>query len=315
MNVVCVTNMYPTTAEPGLGVFVQGLVASLRRLGAHVAVVPFDGRSDKRAYARAARVVRRIVREHRVDVVHAHYGLTGLVALSQRQAPVVTTFHGSEVGYVRWQVPISWVVARRCQVPVFVNADAAHRLGLPDAPVICAGVDTDMFSPVERAQARRALGWDAGRTYVLFPGGRDSLVKRADLFDAAVARAQRHRPDLVPVVLAGHRRADVPAVMNAVDVTLMTSDSDGAPVTIKESLACATPVVSVPVGDVPTVLMGLPGCTIAPRDPEALAHGVLAALEADRAPALRARAEEFSEGRMAQRTLALYEAVVGGRAA
>jgi len=309
MNVVCVTNMYPTAAEPGLGVFVQGLVASLRRLGAHVAVVRFDGRSDKRAYARAARVLRRVVREHRADVVHAHYGLTGLVALSQREAPVVTTFHGSELGYVRWQVPISWVVARRCQAPVFVNAAGANRLGLPDAPVICAGVDTDMFAPVDRAEARRALGWDEGRTYVLFPGARDSVVKRADLFDAAVAHARRRRPDLVPVVLDGHRREDVPTVMNAVDVTLMTSDSEGAPVTIKESLACATPVVSVPVGDVPAVLAGLPGCTIAPREPEALAHGVLRALGAGRAPALRLRAQEYSEERMARRTLALYEAL------
>jgi hypothetical protein len=172
MNVVCVTNMYPTTAEPGLGVFVQGLVASLRRLGAHVAVVPFDGRSDKRAYARAARVVRRVVREHRADVVHAHYGLTGLVALSQRQAPVVTTFHGSEVGYVRWQVPISWVVARRCQAPVFVNADAAHRLGLPDAPS-SAPASTRTCSPPSSARRpdARWAGTKGGPTCSSRAGG------------------------------------------------------------------------------------------------------------------------------------------------
>jgi glycosyltransferase involved in cell wall biosynthesis len=227
----------------------------------------------------------------------------------------VTTFHGSEVGYVRWQALVSWLVARGCEAPVFVNADAARRLGLPDAPVICAGVDTERFAPVERTEARRALGWAEDRPYVLFPGARDSAVKRADLFDAVVREARRTRPDLVPVVLDGHARAEVPVVMNAVDVTLMTSDSEGSPVTIKESLACATPVVSVPVGDVPGLLDGLPGCAIAPRDPRALADGVLRALAAGRDPALRARVEEFSEARVARRTLDLYEAVLGGRGA
>jgi glycosyltransferase involved in cell wall biosynthesis len=311
VNVVCVTNMYPTPAEPGLGLFVKRQVDGLRALGVGVAVIAFDGRSDKRAYGRAARVLARVVRERDADLVHAHYGLTGAVALSQRHAPVVTTFHGSDVGYVRWQAPISWLVARRCRAPVFVNAGGARRLGLPDAPVICAGVDTELFAPIDRTEARRALGWDAERPYVLFPGARESAVKRADLFDAAVREAQRERPDLVPVVLDGYSRADVPVVMNAVDVTLMTSDSEGAPVTIKESLACTTPVVSVAVGDVPEVIASLPGCAIAPRDARALAQGVLRAVGADRDPALRARAEEFSEPRMARRTLDLYEAILG----
>jgi glycosyltransferase involved in cell wall biosynthesis len=285
VNVVCVTNMYPTAAEPGLGLFVKRLVDGLRGLGVGVAVD--------------------------ADLVHAHYGLTGAVALSQRHAPVVTTFHGSDAGYVRWQAPISWVVARCCTAPVFVNAGGARRLGLPGAPVICAGVDTELFAPVDRAQARHALGWDEGRPYVLFPGARDSAVKRADLFDAAVREAQRKQPGLVPVILDGFSRAEVPVVMNAVDVTLMTSDSEGAPVTIKESLACTTPVVSVAVGDVAEVIAGLPGCAIAPRDPRALAQAVLRAVGAGRDPLLRARAEAFSEPRMARRTLDLYEAVLG----
>ena len=50
--------------------------------------------------------------------------------------------------------------------------------------------------------------------------------------------------------------------MNAVDVTLLTSDWEGSPGAVRESLACQTPVVSVPVGDVPNVLSGLPGCAV-----------------------------------------------------
>jgi teichuronic acid biosynthesis glycosyltransferase TuaC len=314
VNVLCVTNMFPTAAEPDLGVFVRDQVDDLRGLGVDVSVLAFDGRTDRRAYARAARAVRRAVRDRPADVVHAHYGLTGVVALSQRRAPVVVTFHGSEV-VIRWQAVVSWLVARLCRVPVFVSAAAARRLGLPRAPVICAGVDTAAFRPMDRVAARRALGWAEAGPYVLLPGARHSPVKRADLFDAAVREAQRTRPELVPVSLEGHPRHEVPLVMNAVDVTLMTSDSEGSPVTIKESLACNTPVVSVPVGDVPDLIAGLPGCTIAPRSKDALAAGVLRALEAPRDPALRARVEPFSSSSVARRTLALYESVAQGRGA
>jgi glycosyltransferase involved in cell wall biosynthesis len=99
--------------------------------------------------------------------------------------------------------------------------------------------------------------------------------------------------------------------MNAVDVTLMTSDFEGSPVSIKESLACTTPVVSVPVGDVPELLAGLPGCEIAPRDAVALADAVVRALEHGGAPGLRRRVERVSREHVARRMIALYESVVG----
>jgi glycosyltransferase involved in cell wall biosynthesis len=100
--------------------------------------------------------------------------------------------------------------------------------------------------------------------------------------------------------------------MNAIDVTLMTSDREGSPVAIKESLACMTPVVSVPVGDVPELIAQLPGCAIVPREPAELAKAVLAALEAGRHVELRQRAEQFSRGRVAERISVLYDAVAGG---
>jgi glycosyltransferase involved in cell wall biosynthesis len=103
-------------------------------------------------------------------------------------------------------------------------------------------------------------------------------------------------------------------VLNAVDVTLLTSDSEGSPVVVKESLACATPVVSVPVGDVPRVLAGLPACAVAAREPSALAEAVVRALGADRRPELRERAHQYSRGRIAERVASVYEAVAGGRA-
>lgn len=311
MRVLCLTNMYPGVSDASFGTFVKEQVDDLRTLGVDIAVVAFDGRRDRAAYARAVGAVRQAVRDGAVDLVHAHYGLTGAVALGQRRVPVVVTFHGSDAGLVRWQAAISWCVARGA-TPVFVNDDAARRLGRPHAPVICAGVDMELFTPRGRRECRRELGWDEDGRYVLLPGARANAVKRADLFDASMAVARRSDRAIRAVSLEGYTRAAAAGVLNAVDVTLMTSDDEGSPVAVKESLACATPVVSVPVADVPGLVAGLPGCAVAPRDPRALAGAVLAALDAPRSSALRRRVEPFARPRIAERTLALYRSVLDG---
>ena len=315
MRVLCFTNMYPTEAEPAAGSFVRELVERVRALGVHVDVLAFDGRRRKRAYAEAVLALRRILREAPFDLVHAHYGLTGLVALAQRRVPTIVTFHGSDTGnpQVKWQAWISWVVARGA-TPVFVSRDGARRLRCPDADVIPAGVDVELFRPRPADDARRSLGWPSEGRFVLLPGARANPDKGAALFDAVVDELRRRVPDLTPVSLEGFSREQVADVMNAVDVTLLTSVFEGSPVAPKESLACMTPVVSVPVGGMPELLADLPGCAIVPRDPVALARAVLAAFEHGGDAALRRRAEQLSSARVAEQTVALYQRILKGGA-
>jgi glycosyltransferase involved in cell wall biosynthesis len=84
---------------------------------------------------------------------------------------------------------------------------------------------------------------------------------------------------------------------------------------VREALACRTPVVSVDVGDVARLVEGLPGCRICPREPGALAAGIVAALEAGRPEELRARAEQFSPVRVAEQIVGAYERVLAARRA
>jgi glycosyltransferase involved in cell wall biosynthesis len=173
--------------------------------------------------------------------------------------------------------------------------------------VIPSAVDVGLFAPRDRVEARRVLGWDEDGPFVLLPGARSNRVKRADLFDAAVREAQLSVPHLTPVSLEGFSREDVVHVMSAVDLILMTSESEGSPVAIRESLACMTPVVSVDVGDAREILTSLPGCSIRSREPRDLAEGVLAALVAPRSSALRKRALCYDNRRIAERVIAVYE--------
>ena len=314
MRVLCFTNMYPTDAEPWSGSFVRELVEGVRGLGVEVEVLAFDGRRRSRNYGHAALRLRRSVRGGTFDLVHAHYGLTGMAALAQWKVPTVVTFHGSDTGNprVRWQAWVSWIVARRA-VPVFVSRDGALRLGLPDAAIIPAPVNTELFRPGAAAEARKALGWPVRGTYALLLGSKANPDKGGVLFDAAVGQVRHDVPDLTAVSLEGFTRAQVVDVMNAVDVTVMTSVFEGSPVSAKEALACLTPVVSVPVGDMTELLAGLPGCAVVPRDPARLADAVLAALAHGPDSALRERAEHFSRSRIAEQTVSLYRRVLEGR--
>lgn len=306
MRVLCLTNMYPSPAEPAAGSFVREQVEDLRALGVEVDVLAFDGRARKSEYVRAAARLREQLEARPADLVHAHYGLTGAVALSQRRVPVVTTFHGSDAGYVRWQGWVSWFVARTT-TPIFVAPVHAARLGLPDASIIPAGVSTEAFTIRRRDEARARLGWPKGSRYILLPGARANRRKGAELFDAVV---ELLGPGHVGVSLEGFGREAVADVLNAVDVVLMTSLWEGSPVAVKEALACGTPVVAVDVGDVAQVLEGLPGCSCCPRDPTSLADGVRTALRAQDRAALRRRAEAYERTRLATRIVDLYRSVL-----
>jgi glycosyl transferase family 4 len=92
VNVLCLTNMYPTEADPSAGCFVRDLVEDVHALGVDVEVLAFDGRERKQAYAEAGLEFRRALHRGRFDLVHAHYGLTGALAVWQWRVPVVVTF-------------------------------------------------------------------------------------------------------------------------------------------------------------------------------------------------------------------------------
>ena len=115
------------------------------------------------------------------------------------------------------------------------------------------------------------------------------------------------------VLFLGIRR-DVPAVLAAVDVAVLSSDYEGSPLSVMEYMAAAKPVVSTRVGGVPELVKDdVHGLLVEPRDPEALAEAV-ARLLRDPALARRLGAEgrrrqqrEFSLEAMVRRIEDLYE--------
>jgi glycosyltransferase involved in cell wall biosynthesis len=100
------------------------------------------------------------------------------------------------------------------------------------------------------------------------------------------------------VQLAGERR-DVPKLLARADFFVLSSASEGLPVSVLEAMAAGLPVVAARVGGVPEVVLdGRTGVLFRPRDPEELAAALerlvaQPALRRRLGSAGRARAEEW----------------------
>lgn len=77
-------------------------------------------------------------------------------------------------------------------------------------------------------------------------------------------------------------RADVPAILAACDIGVLSSESEGLPLSLIEYGMASLPAVSTRVGQCPDVLAdGAAGLLVPSREPEALARGIKHLLESE----------------------------------
>jgi glycosyltransferase involved in cell wall biosynthesis len=322
-RVLVVTNLWPSPADPGYGSFVKGQMDSLRPLGVEYDVVFANGREARLNYLRAVFEVRRRLASQPYDLIHAHFSLSGWIARFQRAVPLVVSFMGDDVlgrrdrqgrnslGGRLLQAS-SRRLARRAAAVIVKSMQMKERLGLESAQVIPNGVNLDLFQPMDRLAARRELGLDPARKYVIFPYDSSLTIKRFGLVEDAVRLAGREVPEIGILRVLGVPRERMPLYLNAADVMLLASYAEGSPNAVKEAMAVALPVVSVNVGDVADQIGPTEGCYLAPPQPAALAARIVEVCRSGRRT--RGRdwiAQHYSEAVVARRIVAAYAGAVG----
>ncbi|CAB3638198.1 glycosyltransferase [Achromobacter sp. SIMBA_011] len=156
-------------------------------------------------------------------------------------------------------------------------------------------------------------GRDGGLRCVLV--GRGMTVDNPELMALVDKLDLRER-----LVLAGPSD-DVPAVMNGLDLHVLSSCAEGFPNVVAEAMACGAYCVATDVGDA-AYIIGDTGVVVPPEQPEALARGIETALrevaargrgragEAGRARVL----ENFDLARMVQSYAAVWRRLSGASA-
>jgi glycosyltransferase involved in cell wall biosynthesis len=234
------------------------------------------------------------------------------------QVPVVQTFHALGSVKRRHQGPADTSPADRVDLERGLCRDVTHvvatcsdevfelrRLGLPSdrVSIVPCGVDTAVFTPrgpvAARTDRRRLLVLgriverkghdDAVRALVSVPDAELVVVGGPPAEElAGVPEVQRLRAVAAEAGVADRLvftgsvgRADVPAWVRSADVVLAVPWYEPFGITPLEAMACGRPVVATAVGGlVDTVVDGVTGDLVPPRDPDALGEA-LAALLAD----------------------------------
>ena len=310
LKILVVTAMYPRFGKESSGAFVMQQVEQLRTLGHDVETIDFPGHRSKLEYAKAAFVVAHQTRRKRYDVVHAHYGVTGLCTLMRNATPMVISLHGSDA-LVGWIEPlISRVVCALADATIVVSKAIARRI---PGTVIPCGVDLALFQPKPRTAARQRLGLLPACKYILFPFDPARRVKRFDIASGTIKELAARNVELLTV--SNVHYTEMPWYYSAADAMILCSDSEGSPTSVKEALACNLPVVSTDVGDVREIVRGIAGTEIVEQSPVSLAAGLRRVLNrpADFVFDGRTATERYSQQKAVEAIVAVYRRVIEQR--
>ncbi|MEQ8497708.1 MAG: glycosyltransferase, partial [Gammaproteobacteria bacterium] len=290
LRVLTITNMYPEPARPAWGTFIKSQVDSLVAQGVETEVLVIHGYRGRVEYLYAIPRLWRQLRRGNYDLIHAHYGLSGLVARAQRRLPVVVSYCGNDLyGHANaagrqtlQSLPLMWLqrlLARVVDRAIVKSPASANLIAAANPVVIPNGVDMERFRPLPRDECRVALDLDPAATYVLFPYAPDRPRKNYPLFEATLATlAGRHGISARPLVVHDVPNDRVPLYLNAADAVMLTSYWEGSPNVVKEAMACNTRVVAVDVGDVRALIGDQPGYAVCGFDAGELADALATVL-------------------------------------
>ncbi len=309
MKVLVLTNMYPTSDNPAFGTFVADQVKDIRAAGVEVDVLLVNGRESSLNYIKGFPRLWKQLRQHKYDLIHAHYTFSGLIAKAQWSCPVVLTYHGSEIHADHtptWLYNLSKLTTRLVQRVIVVSEQMKKNLGDASVTVIPCAINLDHITPIDRAEARQQLNLAPDKPLVLWAGQPQQAVKRIHIVKDAIEIVKKTRPEAELIILSGQPHSVVPAYMSACDALALTSSHEGSPMVIKEAMACNLPLVSTDVGDVAQVIDGVEGCYLSGPDPQDVAEYLLKILASGQRTKGRQKIAYLSSENVTQQIISIY---------
>jgi teichuronic acid biosynthesis glycosyltransferase TuaC len=271
-------------------------------------------------YLKNYQCLRKEINEKKYNLVHAHYGLSGLLAVMQRKVPTVVSFHGidlidkksrftSTFLISKFHVFLSKTAARYSAWNIFVNKNIIV-FPQKEHTIISCGVDISLFYPLEKKECRKKLQIEENKRYILFGSSFDQgKWKNNELARSTVSMI----PNAELIEMKNFSREQVNLWMNACDLLLVTSFFETGPQVVKEAMACNFPIVSTDVGDVKDVIRNTDGCFICSYDQKEVAEKIMLTFAFGKRTNGREKILNYNNKVIAEKVIDVYKKVIGNR--
>lgn len=270
MKVLLVHSGNAVNGDSSRYTFVWEQGSALEKQGCEIEYFAVVGKG-LRGYLDNVKPLRKHIKEFQPDIIHAHYGLCGMVAvLASGKTPVVTTFHNGET--------LNWKVNLLCS---FFAKKAAHVIYVAqhiydkcffkakNYSILPCGVNMEDMVITPYEEARKQLGWSPDKKYILFGGSFSNKRKNYALLKDALSSNLLSSQPIEVIEMRGFTRAECVLRMCACDCFCLPSLSEGSPQALKEAMACNCPIVATDMADVKCLLCNLPGhfiCSFSKND-------------------------------------------------
>ncbi|MBS9524265.1 glycosyltransferase family 4 protein [Litoribacter ruber] len=266
-----------------------------------------------KGYFKAARRIAAYLKNHPVDLVHVHYGLSALpVVLGKifrmHNKKMVITYHGSDINKSNERI-VSLFASKFSSYNILVS-NRMEQFFKKDYQVIPCGVDIDIDTNY-RDLVRKEKGWGKNDFVILFSNSFERLEKDPDFAKKVVEEFRKKTSKNVHFLeLKGYNRAQLTQLMQAADVMLMCSIMEGSPQIIKESILNSLPVLSNDVGEVKLICNEVDNCHIVDKTVEAYCEVLeQMAQEPHRIMNRQPLLAEYDNKVIAQKIFAIYQSV------
>jgi glycosyltransferase involved in cell wall biosynthesis len=294
----------------------------------------------------------KLIRRNKVDIVHVNGIMNVQVSLAAKLSGAKLVWHLNDVRNPKLLKPILLPLLHILPNRVVTASEVVHRNyfgegknSIKNATILYPPVDTTKFRPGYDVEGIRNELRLKGQDKIVGTVGNINPAKGYEYFFSAAKLVKEAFPEVKflvvgkrletqekywqrlhtlivdleiedGIILAGYR-ADIPEVMNAMDIFVLASILEAAPIVVLEAMACARPVIATGVGGVPELVIdGETGILVPPKQPEAIAKAVLYLLNHPKEAGemgLKGRQrviDHFSLAMCAQRHEEIYKAVL-----
>jgi glycosyltransferase involved in cell wall biosynthesis len=309
--------------------------------------VPFKESSFKNSFdVISAFALKKWIRSNNIDLIHIHSGKGhGLYAISTLIGVRSLAILSRRVDFpIKSNVWAKWKYNLNSIVRIISVSDAIKRMteiGIRDRSkvvTIHSGIDLTRFKGNEVADLRNEYGISQGKTLIgnvaaLAPHkdygtflrtARACIDKEKSVHFLIIGEGDERgfiEQEIIRLKLVDHVtmtgfRNDIPAVLRALDIFLITSETEGLGTSVLDAFAAGTPVIATAAGGIPeSVIHQKTGLLCPVQDHECLSKSIDRLMSDDD---LRKRLtseatshlQQFTKQETARRTLAIYQEVL-----